>query len=183
MNIVSTGTLNASLAHPREILKSAVLSNASATMLFHNHPSGNLTPSKEDIEITDRMSKLFALADMPLLDHIIIGNGDQYYSFKENSIMPIGTQMFARDPAEIKFENVAEPVVYEKRGTYHTTPEQRQEKIKQITDYPEFVINWASRAPVYTRCIFASRGPVRTPHLFDRPARRETACWGTSPIP
>ena len=134
MNIVSTGTLNASLAHPREILKSAVLSNASATMLFHNHPSGNLTPSQEDIEITDRMSKLFAMAEMPLLDHIIIGNGDQYYSFKENSIMPIGTQMFARDPAEIKFENVAEPVVSEKRGTYHTTPEQRQEKIKQITD-------------------------------------------------
>ena len=134
MNIVSTGTLNASLAHPREILKSAVLSNASATMLFHNHPSGNLTPSQEDIEITDRMSKLFAMAEMPLLDHIIIGNGDQYYSFKENSIMPIGTQMFARDPAEIKFENVAETVVSEKRGSYHTTPEQRQEKIKQITD-------------------------------------------------
>ena len=134
MNIVSTGTLNASLAHPREILKSAVLSNASATMLFHNHPSGNLTPSQEDIEITDRMSKLFAMAEMPLLDHIIIGNGDQYYSFKENSVMPIGTQMFARDPAEIKFENVAESVVSEKRGPYHTTPEQRQEKIKQITD-------------------------------------------------
>ena len=134
MNIVSTGTLNASLAHPREILKSAVLSNASATMLFHNHPSGNLTPSQEDIEITDRMSKLFAMAEMPLLDHIIIGNGDQYYSFKENSVMPIGTQMFARDPAEIKFENVAEPAVSEKRGSYHTTPEQRQEKIKQITD-------------------------------------------------
>jgi antirestriction protein ArdC len=134
MNIVSTGTLNASLAHPREILKSAVLSNASATMLFHNHPSGNLMPSREDTEITDRMSKLFAMAEMPLLDHIIIGNGDQYYSFKENSVMPIGTQMFARDPAEIKFENVAESVVSEKRGSYHTTPEQRQEKIKQITD-------------------------------------------------
>ena len=134
MNIVSTGTLNASLAHPREILKSAVLSNASATMLFHNHPSGNLTPSQEDIEITDRMSKLFAMAEMPLLDHIIIGNGDQYYSFKENSIMPIGTQMFARDPADITFQTVADPVVSEKRGSYHTTPEQRQEKIRQITD-------------------------------------------------
>ena len=134
MNIVSTGTLNASLAHPREILKSAVLSNASATMLFHNHPSGNLTPSQEDIEITDRMSKLFAMAEMPLLDHIIIGNGDQYYSFKENSVMPIGTQMFARDPADITFQTVADPVVSEKRGSYHTTPEPRQEKIRQITD-------------------------------------------------
>lgn len=134
MNIVSTGTLNASLAHPREILKSAVLSNASATMLFHNHPSGNLTPSQEDIEITDRMSRLFAMAEMPLLDHIIIGNGDQYYSFKENSVMPIDTQMFARDPADIMFQTVTDPVVSEKRGSYHTTPEQRQEKIRQITD-------------------------------------------------
>lgn len=134
MNIVSTGTLNASLAHPREILKSAVLSNASATMLFHNHPSGNLTPSQEDIDITDRMSKLFALVDMPLLDHIIIGNDDRYYSFKENSILPIGTQMFARNPEDIKFQKAAEPVVAEKRGSYHTTPEQRQEKIRQITD-------------------------------------------------
>ncbi len=134
MNIVSTGTLNASLAHPREILKSAVLSNASATMLFHNHPSGNLVPSQEDIEITDRMSKLFAMAEMPLLDHIIIGNDDRYYSFKENSILPIGTQMFARNPEDIKFQEVAETVVAEKRGSYHTTPEQRQEKIRQITD-------------------------------------------------
>ena len=103
MNIVSTGTLNASIAHPREILKSAVLSNASATMLFHNHPSGNLTPSQEDIEVTDRMSRLFSMAQMPLLDHIIIGNDDRYYSFKENSILPIGTRMFARSPEEIQF--------------------------------------------------------------------------------
>lgn len=86
-------------------------------MLFHNHPSRNLTPSREDTEITDRMSKLFALADMPLLDHIIIGNGDQYYSFKENSVMPIGTQMFARDPTDITFQTVADPVVSEKRGS------------------------------------------------------------------
>ena len=98
MNIVSTGTLNASLAHPREILKSAVLSNASATMLFHNHPSGNLTPSQEDIEVTDRMSQLFSMAQMPLLDHIIIGNDDRYYSFKENSILPIGMRMFIMVP-------------------------------------------------------------------------------------
>ena len=129
MNIVSTGTLNASLAHPREILKSAVLSNASATMLFHNHPSGILLPSRADIEITDRMQQLFAMADMPLLDHIIIGNGDQYYSFKENSIMPIHRHEYARAPEEIQFTQVAE-----RSSSYRTTPEQRQEKIRQITD-------------------------------------------------
>ena len=57
MNIVSTGTLNASLAHPREILKSAVLSNASATMLFHNHPSGNLTPCNQNYSASEFCSK------------------------------------------------------------------------------------------------------------------------------
>jgi len=134
MNIVSTGTLNASIAHPREILKSAVLSNASATMLFHNHPSGNLTPSQEDIEVTDRMSQLFSMAQMPLLDHIIIGNDDRYYSFKENSILPIGTRMFARSPEEIQFAKASEPVVAEKPASYRSTPEQRQEKIRQITE-------------------------------------------------
>ena len=134
MNIVSTGTLNASIAHPREILKSAVLSNASATMLFHNHPSGNLTPSQEDIEVTDRMSRLFSMAQMPLLDHIIIGNDDRYYSFKENSILPIGTRMFARSPEEIQFAKASEPVVAEKPASYRSTPEQRQEKIRQITE-------------------------------------------------
>ena len=134
MNIVSTGTLNASIAHPREILKSAVLSNASATMLFHNHPSGNLTPSQEDIEVTDRMSRLFSMAQMPLLDHIIIGNDDRYYSFKENSILPIGTQMLARSPEEIQFAKASEPVVAEKSASYRSTPEQRQEKIRQITE-------------------------------------------------
>ena len=64
------------------------------------------------------MSKLFALAEMPLLDHIIIGNGDQYYSFKENSILPIGTQMFARDPADIRFQTMADPVVSEKKSVW-----------------------------------------------------------------
>ena len=57
MNIVSTGTLNASIAHPREILKSAVLSNASATMLFHNHPSGNLMPCNQNYSASEFCSK------------------------------------------------------------------------------------------------------------------------------
>ena len=57
MNIVSTGTLNASIAHPREILKSAVLSNASATMLFHNHPYGTLTPCNQNYSAREFCSK------------------------------------------------------------------------------------------------------------------------------
>lgn len=61
------------------------------------------------------MSRLFSMAQMPLLDHIIIGNDDRYYSFKENSILPIGTQMFARSPEEIQFAKASEPVVAESR--------------------------------------------------------------------
>ena len=101
----------------------------SSLILLHNHPSGILLPSREDIEITDRMQQLFAMADMPLLDHIIIGNGDQYYSFKENSIMPIHRHEYAKAPEEIQFTQVAE-----RSSSYRTTPEQRQEKIRQITD-------------------------------------------------
>jgi len=105
MNIVSTGTLNASLAHPREILKSSVLYNASAVMLFHNHPTGNLTPSREDTEITDRMNQLFTMIEIPLTNHIIVGNDDRYYSFKENSLMQVPAQIYVAEPEKIHFTN------------------------------------------------------------------------------
>ena len=105
MNIVSTGTLNASLAHPREILKSSVLSNASAVMLFHNHPTGNLTPSREDTEITDRMNQLFTMIEIPLTNHIIVGNDDRYYSFNENSLMQVPAQIYVAEPEKIHFTN------------------------------------------------------------------------------
>ena len=84
MNIASIGTVNASLSSPRELLKSAVLSNAAATMLFHNHPSGNLTPSQADLNLTNRVIKAFGLLDIPVMDHIILGPERQYYSMREN---------------------------------------------------------------------------------------------------
>lgn len=94
MNIVSVGTLNASIIHPREVLKSTILSNAAAVMLFHNHPSGNLLPSQEDIETTDRMQQLYSLMGIQLLDHIIIGNGNRYYSFQNEDVMPLSENHF-----------------------------------------------------------------------------------------
>lgn len=60
LNIASVGTINASLAHPREILKSAVLSNASSVMMIHNHPSGTVEPSADDIRITNNMYSPYA---------------------------------------------------------------------------------------------------------------------------
>ena len=86
MNIVSVGALNASLAHPREILKSVVLSNAAAVMMVHNHPSGRVRPSNEDRDVTARMAELLKLMEVSLLDHIILGSGEQYYSFHESDM-------------------------------------------------------------------------------------------------
>ena len=86
MNIVSVGALNASMVHPREMLKSIVLSNSAAVMLVHNHPSGQVQPSAEDISVTAKMSQLMKLMEVSLLDHIILGPGEKYYSFHESDV-------------------------------------------------------------------------------------------------
>lgn len=91
MNIVSIGTLDSSLTNPREILKSMVLSNAFAVMLFHNHPSGNLNPSREDFIITNKMNDICNLIGIKLWDHIIIGPGDEFYSFHAECKMPMSS--------------------------------------------------------------------------------------------
>ena len=88
-HFVSVGTLNETIASPREMFKTSILSNAANIILLHCHPSGSLSPSKEDVKLTDRMIKLCALMGIPLLDHIIVGgrNGN-YFSFKEKGILP-----------------------------------------------------------------------------------------------
>ena len=91
MNIVSIGTLDSSLTNPREILKSMVLSNAFAVMLFHKHPSGNLNPSREDFIITNKMNDICNLIGIKLWDHIIIGPGDEFYSFHAECKMPVSS--------------------------------------------------------------------------------------------
>jgi len=82
VEIVSVGSLNASIVHPREVFKSAVLSNAASIIICHNHPSEHVTPSKEDQSITDRLVDAGIILGIPVIDHIILG-GDQIYSFKE----------------------------------------------------------------------------------------------------
>ncbi len=104
MNFVSVGTLNASLAHPREILKASILSNAASIMLFHNHPTGKLEPSREDIELTDRLQKACKLMEIPLTDHIIIGTDDRYYSFHAHGIMPVPELKLAHDMESLEWE-------------------------------------------------------------------------------
>ena len=84
INTVSIGSINTSIVHPREVFKTAILSNASSVILTHNHPSGDVTPSKEDIDITNRIKECGRI--LGLLDHVIIGD-DKYSSLKEKGII------------------------------------------------------------------------------------------------
>ena len=83
---VHRGTINSSLVHPREVFKRALLNNASNIMVAHNHPSGDPNPSKEDIQITERLKEAGNLLGINLLDHIIVGE-DKYISLKEKGVL------------------------------------------------------------------------------------------------
>ena len=80
------GTLNKSLIHPREIFKEAYLSSAAYIICLHNHPSGNVIPSDDDINITNDLINIGYLQKIPILDHIIVGDNN-YYSFYENNLI------------------------------------------------------------------------------------------------
>lgn len=79
---VFIGSLNACLVHPREIFRLALLKSAAAIIVAHNHPSGDPTPSGEDVRVTDRLTEVGKQIGIDVLDHLIIGDG-RYYSFKE----------------------------------------------------------------------------------------------------
>ena len=85
-HILSKGTVNASLVSPREVFIHAFQKRAAYIMLLHNHPGGDPEPSGNDIRVTERITQIGMLTDIPLLDHIIIGD-NQYFSFKENKLM------------------------------------------------------------------------------------------------
>lgn len=76
------GSLNASIVHPREVFQHALLNNAASIIAFHNHPSGDPTPSREDIEVTKRLVECGKILGIELLDHVIIGN-PKFISLKE----------------------------------------------------------------------------------------------------
>jgi DNA repair protein RadC len=86
VHVVSVGTLNASLVHPRDVFKAAFLANAAGLVLAHNHPSGDLTPSPEDQAVVSRLLQAGELLGVELLDAVIVtdpSEGGAYYSFKE----------------------------------------------------------------------------------------------------
>lgn len=83
---ISRGTLNGSMVHPREVFKPAVLHNAAAIICFHNHPSGDPEPSRDDIETTKRLVEAGKIMGIEVLDHIIVGD-ERYTSLKERGII------------------------------------------------------------------------------------------------
>ena len=90
-SLISMGSLTASIVHPREVLKPAILASAASIIIIHNHPSGDPEPSTDDIAITNRIAKASSIMGINFLDHIILGfEADEfkgYYSFKQNNII------------------------------------------------------------------------------------------------
>ena len=83
-HLVSKGILDASIVHPREVFKPAIKNSASKIILVHNHPSGDPTPSREDVDMTEKLSKSGDEIGITILDHIIIGN-NEFWGWKEKN--------------------------------------------------------------------------------------------------
>ncbi len=103
MNIMSIGTVNASYAVPREALKTSILSNACNVILFHNHPSGSLTPSEDDIKTTDKMIKAYDMLGITVLDHIIVGTNKDFFSLRERRVFGLPCRDYCAKLEELSF--------------------------------------------------------------------------------
>lgn len=87
-HLVTVGLANASLAHPREVFRPALLDGAAAVIVSHNHPSGDPTPSAEDIRITRQLVEAGKILDVPVLDHVVIGRGERpFMSLREAGLV------------------------------------------------------------------------------------------------
>jgi DNA repair protein RadC len=86
LRVISKGSLNGSLVHPREVYREAVTLRAAGLILFHNHPSGDPTPSREDLELTRRLREAGKIMGIEILDHIILGAG-RFLSFKDKGLI------------------------------------------------------------------------------------------------
>jgi len=84
---VSVGSLTETTVAPREVFKTALLSNASAVIFLHNHPSGRPEPSREDMTLTKKLKEVGELLDIRVLDHLIVFSEDGFYSFQEHGLL------------------------------------------------------------------------------------------------
>lgn len=131
-SVVSMGIVDGALAHPREIMKTAILSNAARILLLHNHISGDVTPSRQDIQLTDRLQKVCEMIGIPLADHVIVG-GNQYFSFQEKSILPMETIRYTDSLDEIK---IGKSKVAEEKNSVIGRIQQLQTDIEKNQEKP-----------------------------------------------
>jgi DNA repair protein RadC len=95
-HVLSRGTLDATLVHPRDLIKAACLGNASAVVVAHNHPSGDPAPSRDDVTLTNRLQHAAHLVGVDLLDSIIIGDSGRWSSLRElGELMDLSTSVEA----------------------------------------------------------------------------------------
>lgn len=132
-NIVSMGSINGSVAAIPNILKSGILSNAAGFLLLHNHPSGDVTPSKEDITTTRRCVEAGKLMDIPCLDHVIVGgsNGD-IFSFRESGIVDFTSDKISMIAEEILRVNESNSTY---KGGNETMPENGRKDDQFVPDF------------------------------------------------
>ena len=132
-NIVSVGSINGSIASIPNILKSGILSNAYGFLLLHNHPSGDVTPSREDIQTTRRCIEAGKIMDIPCLDHVIIGGGNSdYYSFRESEMVDFTSDKISMTAEQIL--RVSETKSSFKGGT-ETMPENGRKDDLFVPDF------------------------------------------------
>ncbi|MGR3318771.1 MAG: JAB domain-containing protein [Candidatus Anammoxibacter sp.] len=86
IQLVSVGSLTASIVEPREVFKAALIAGSAAIAFVHNHPSGDPKPSDEDVEITKRLKEVGSIVGIKVIDHIVIGDGE-FFSLKDNGLM------------------------------------------------------------------------------------------------
>lgn len=105
-HFASVGALDYSMAHPRELLKAGILSNAAGMILAHNHTSGNLIPSETDVKLTDRMQQVCELVGIPLMDHVIVGgDNSRYFSFHEKGLVKNPQSEYQTDYHKLKWDS------------------------------------------------------------------------------
>ncbi|MDO8685675.1 MAG: JAB domain-containing protein, partial [Clostridiales bacterium] len=91
IEVVSVGSLNAAIVHPREVFKGAMLNNAASIVFIHNHPSGNPEPSREDVQLSAKLKETGKIVGIDVLDSLVVGK-ERYYSMKEDP--PQGQKIF-----------------------------------------------------------------------------------------
>ena len=132
-NIVSMGSINGSVAAIPNILKSGILSNAAGFLLLHNHPSGDVTPSREDIQTTRRCIEAGKIMDIPCLDHVIVGGGNSdYYSFRESGMVDFTNEKISMTAEQILRVNESNSTY---KGGTETMPENGRKDDLFVPDF------------------------------------------------